>query len=213
MRNYKAYLFDMDGTLVDSEKLKGKALVKTCHIFNGNANVDLYKEVMGESWEQVASHFFNKIQINPNIAEFNFEFKKIYQEILLQELKTNKNAKNLLSVIKNKGKKIGVVSSAFGWMVNQILTQLNLTNFFDVVISKEQVTKHKPNPEAYLLALKKLSLPGKDVLVFEDSKSGLMAAQKAKCDSIAFRHEFNANHDFSLALKEISDFNEVREMI
>jgi HAD superfamily hydrolase (TIGR01509 family) len=208
MKNYSAYLFDMDGTLVDSEKLKGKALVKTCNLFGGTIDVDTYKAVMGKSWEEVASHFFEKAQINPAMEEFNSEFKPIYQEILFHELSTNPNAVELLSQLKNRGKKIGVVSSAFAWMVNQVLSQLNLTHFFDLVITQENVTKHKPDPEAYLLALEKLSLPASEVLIFEDSESGLTAAQKANCDSVAFRHEFNMNHDFSTATKVISDFNE-----
>ena len=78
----------------------------------------------------------------------------------------------------------------------------------EVVITNEQVTRHKPDPEAYLLTLEKLSVPSSDVLVFEDSKSGLIAATKANCDVVAFRHEFNVNNDFSLAIQVISDFNE-----
>ena len=163
---------------------------------------------MGKSWEHVAEYFFERSQIEPEMKQFNAEFKPIYQELLFQKLATNSNAVKLLSDLKNKGKKIGVVSSAFGWMVNQILSQLELTHFFDIVICKEQVTRHKPDPEAYLLALEMLSLSGTDVLVFEDSNSGLIAAQKANCDSVAFRHDFNINHDFSLAVQEISDFSE-----
>lgn len=208
MKDYSAYLFDMDGTLVDSEKLKGLALVKTCSLFGGTAELDDYKAVMGKSWEHVVEYFFEISQIEPEMKQFNAEFKPIYQELLFQKLATNSNAVKLLSDLKNKGKKIGVVSSAFGWMVSQILSQLELTHFFDIVICKEQVTRHKPDPEAYLLALEMLSFQGTDVLVFEDSNSGLIAAQKANCDSVAFRHDFNINHDFSLAIQEISDFNE-----
>jgi beta-phosphoglucomutase-like phosphatase (HAD superfamily) len=69
-----------------------------------------------------------------------------------------------------------------------------------------------PDPEAYLLALKKLSLPALEVLIFEDSESGLIAAQKADCDSVAFRHEFNASHHFNSATQVISDFNEFLEI-
>ena len=136
MNSYKAYLFDLDGTLVDSEKLKGKALVKTCGLFGGTTEVDLYKDIMGESWEHVINHFFKKTQIAPNIDQFNFEFKKIYEEILFPELTTNPGVVELLSYLKNKGKKIGVVSSAFGWMVEQILSQLKLNRFFDIIIAK-----------------------------------------------------------------------------
>ena len=208
MKNYSAYLFDLDGTLVDSEKLKGKALAETCRLFGGRVEASIYKEVMGESWFQVTKYFFKVAEIKPDIDKFNAEFKAIYQKLLRTELTLNPNVLELLTKLKAKGKRLGVVSSAFPWMVDQILSQLNLSGFFDIVITNEQVTKHKPDPEAYLLALKMLSLPGSDVLVFEDSNAGLIAARKANCDSVAFQHEFNVNNDFSLAIQVISEFNQ-----
>lgn len=199
----------MDGTLVDSEKLKGKALAETCILLGGQVKIDVYKAVMGQSWEFVANHFFKKAKINPKMEVFNLEFKKIYQELLFKELIPNLNSVALLTRLKVKGKKMGVVSSATKWMADQILLQLNLTDFFDFVITKEDVANHKPHPEAYLLALEKLSLPSSEVIIFEDSEAGLIAASKSNCDSIAFKHAFNANHDLSLALRAISDFNEI----
>ncbi|GAB1452691.1 HAD family phosphatase [Draconibacterium sp.] len=207
MKSYSAYLFDMDGTLVDSEKLKGLALVKTCGHFGGCVDVDSYKMVMGKSWGEVTNYFFAKAQIAPDFYEFNAVFKQAYQELLLNELKPNSNVVELLSNLKERGKKIGIVSSAFGWMVDQVLTQLDLKKFFDVVVTQEDVTLHKPDPEAYFLALKKLELPGSEVLIFEDSESGVVAAKNAGCDTVALMHDFNTNHDFSLALRAIEDFN------
>ena len=200
----------MDGTLVASEKLKGKALTETCILLGGQVEVEVYKDVMGQSWECVVSHFFEKAEIQPEIETFNLEFKKIYTELLFKELIPNLNSVALLAKLKATGEKIGVVSSATKWMVDQILLQLNLTVFFDFVITKEDVTNHKPHPEAYLLALEKLSLSSSDVLIFEDSEAGLIAAKRANCDSIAFQHEFNMNHDLSLAIETISDFNEIK---
>ena len=209
MKNYTAYLFDLDGTLVDSEKLKGKALAETCSLFGGTVDVNVYKTVMGERWLNVTNHFFAMAKIDPEIDEFNSEFKKIYQELLLKELTPNPNVVELLFKLKALRKKMGIVSSGSDWMVGQVLSQLDLSDFFDLIISKEQVTKLKPDPEAYLLALKKLGLSSAEVLIFEDSNSGLIAARNANCDSIAFKHEFNANHDLSLAIQTISDFNEI----
>ncbi|MCK5814806.1 MAG: HAD-IA family hydrolase, partial [Flavobacteriaceae bacterium] len=104
---------------------------------------------------------------------------------------------------------MGVVSSATKWMADQILLQLKLMDFFDFIITNEDVTNHKPHSEAYLLALEKLTLPSSEVLIFEDSEAGLIAANNANCDSVAFKHDFNANHDLSLAIRTISDFNDI----
>lgn len=100
MKNYTAYLFDLDGTLVDSEKTKGKALAKTYSLFGGKLDVNIYKTVMGERWLNVTNHFFTRAKIDPDIDEFNAEFKNIYQELLLKELTPNPNVVELLIKIK-----------------------------------------------------------------------------------------------------------------
>jgi HAD superfamily hydrolase (TIGR01509 family) len=199
----------MDGTLVNSERFKGQALSEACLIFGGNVDVNVYKMVMGESWNIVTSHFFNSANIAPNQDEFDSEFYKIYKKLLIDNLALNPSAKELILELKDKNKKLGVVSSAAAWSVNQILNQLELSEYFDVVINGQQVVKHKPDPESYLMALEKLSLPASEVLIFEDSNAGLKAAKSANCDVIAFQHEFNSMNDLSLAMQVISDFKEV----
>ncbi len=208
-KTYSAYLFDMDGTLVNSEKFKGLALSKACSEFGGNVDVNKYKFIMGESWLVVTKYIFETAGISPDLNAFNNEFGKIYKDLLSQNLALNPNVRNLLDKIKTAGKKIGVVSSAPRWTLDQILTQLELLPYFDLIISQEDVVHHKPHPEAYLSALQKLSLPSSEVLIFEDSNAGINAAIKANCDVVAFEHEFNINNDLSLAIKVISDFKEV----
>lgn len=141
--------------------------------------------------------------------EFNNEFNRIYKRLLRDELRLTSYVKEFLLDLSEKGMKIGVVSSGAAWMVNQILEQFQMSELFDIVITKENVTQHKPNPEAYLLALNELQLTSSDVLIFEDSSAGLLAAKGANCDAIAVEHEFNSNNDLSLALKVITDFCEI----
>lgn len=66
LKEYQVYLFDMDGTLVNSEPLKGKALALACGDYGSNVDFNLYKEVMGESWSVVTGHFFTHANISPN---------------------------------------------------------------------------------------------------------------------------------------------------
>jgi len=206
---YKAYLFDMDGTLVNSEPLKGKALALACTFYGEQPDYHIYQDVMGQDWPTVTQHFFKASKINPNSDEFNLHFKNHYQALLKEQLKLTKNVKPYLNHLKLKGYKIGLVSSAAGWMLEQILRQLALEEYFDIFISQEDVDKHKPNPEAYLLALEKLGLTPDKVMVFEDSYAGISAATKAGCDVIAINHEFNRYNDLSGAKASISDFSEL----
>jgi len=209
VKNYSAYLFDMDGTLVRSESLKGKALSETCGCFGKQVDVDIYKEVMGESWEIVTSFFFEKGQFKPNRREFDRIFNNSYEKLIHKEVELNLNVKQFLDKIVLHKRKIGLVSSAPRWMVEYVLKKFNMEDYFNVLITKENVKNHKPNPEAYLLALDKLSLSGNKVLVFEDSYAGVKAAKNAGCDVVAFQHEFNIKHDFSLSLQVISDYSKI----
>ncbi len=210
MNKYSAYLFDMDGTLVDSEKLKARALVATCRLLGGNAHENDYREVMGQSWEHVTEHYWRISGISPEITAFNSTFQPLYMDLLDRELKLTPGAKEFVQRLKGKGIKTGVVSSAFSWMVKKVLTTIEMSGHFDLIVSKENVQHHKPHPEAYIYAANQLKLMPKEVLVFEDSHAGIEAASKARCDVIAIQHDFNTGHDFSAAKEVLADFTSCR---
>ncbi|CAG8998278.1 MAG: Phosphorylated carbohydrates phosphatase [Candidatus Celerinatantimonas neptuna] len=94
-------------------------------------------------------------------------------------------------------------------MVDNILTSLQLENAFDLVITQEHVTKHKPDPEAYTLALAKLAASPDQTIVFEDSTAGIRAGKSSGCDVIAVKHGFNGKNDLSGAVKAISTYDEM----
>ncbi|MBW3698462.1 HAD family phosphatase [Vibrio sp. T187] len=209
MKDYQAYLFDMDGTLVNSEPLKGKALALACADYGASVDFNIYKAVMGESWPVVTGHFFTNAQISPNIDEFNQYFRAHYQSLLSSHLELTRGAKSYIEMLKESGKKCAVVSSAATWMVESILTALELNNAFEVVITQEHVTKHKPDPEAYHLALSLLSVSPNDTLVFEDSHAGISAGVASGCDVVALKHEFNGCNDLSAAIQAIDSYEEL----
>jgi HAD superfamily hydrolase (TIGR01509 family) len=204
----KAYLFDLDGTLAASEALKARALAQACVSYGAEANYLIYAEVMGEDWPTVTRHFFKKYSLNPAIDEFNDRFRGFYLDLIEAEIATTQGARQFVFDTRNSGIKAGVVSSAATWMVERVLSKLNLQNSFDLIITREDVTHHKPHLEAYLLALSRLRVSANETLVFEDSSAGLKAATAAGCRCIAVRHAFNSKHDFSGAFCEIGSFSE-----
>ena len=210
LNKYKAHLFDLDGTLVASEELKGKALAMACSKYmkhEQELDFNIYRTVMGENWEIVINHFFSMAGISPQHSEFNNTFRSIYEKLLHDEAELTAYAKEYILSLKKENRKIGIVSSSATWMINQLLKQLDIASLFDVVIAREHVTKHKPDPEAYQLALSQLSMICEEVLIYEDSRVGLTAANAAGCDAIAVRHDFNIENDLSLAMNVITDFS------
>jgi HAD superfamily hydrolase (TIGR01509 family) len=204
-----AYLFDLDGTLAASEVLKARALARACTSYGAKADYVIYADVMGDDWPTVTGHFFKRYNLRPAFDEFNDRFRGFYLDLIEREISETQGAIQFVLETRNGGIKTGVVSSAATWMVEKVLAKLNLQNSFDVVITQEDVARHKPDPEAYLLALSQLRVSARDTLVFEDSSAGMKAAKAAGCHCVAIRHAFNRKHDFSGALRVIESFSEV----
>ena len=76
------FMLDLDGTLVDSEPLKGMALADTCSLYSHPVDSNIYAEVMGRDWDTVLSHFFEQAGINPDRDEFTGKFRHRYLELL-----------------------------------------------------------------------------------------------------------------------------------
>ncbi len=209
MKNYDAYLFDMDGTLVNSEPLKGKALALACLDFDGHIDDTVYQDVMGKSWHIVTEYIFHHAAINPTLTEFNFHFQKHYQGLLDEQIDVNLGVREYLTYLNQKKYKCALVTSSKYWAVELILNKLRLRHFFDVIVTQEDVRNHKPDPEAYLLALSKIGVSTKNALIFEDSYSGVLAATRSGCDVVGFQHNFNHQNDLSSSQRLISDFSEL----
>lgn len=204
-----ALMLDLDGTLVDSEPLKGLALAETCGQYSSAVSPAIYAEVMGSDWSTVLAHFFRQAGIHPDPDEFTEQFRHRYLAYLETRLQLTQGAESFLAQASERKIRLALVSSAAPWMVDKILALTGLKDAFEIVISQADVTRHKPNPEAYLLALQRLRTTPMDSIVIEDSTSGLLAAHGAGCRSIAIRHSFNRQHDFSLAALEVPNFNDL----
>lgn len=193
----KTVLFDLDGTLANTEVLKAQGLSLAVRHFGGFVAPGVYKNVMGQSWEAVTAKFFQRANIQVPLQEFDPVFREIYGsliETLVPDLKTEK----LVQSLNAKNYELGLVSSAAPWMIDKILTRLNFKNTFDAIVGGDDVKHHKPDPEAYLVMLKKLNAEPVSTIVFEDSESGFQAANSANLKVYGIRHEYNEGHDFSL---------------
>ncbi|MBR1092542.1 HAD family phosphatase [Bradyrhizobium manausense] len=207
----KVYLFDLDGTLAASEPLKARALANACASYGVEADHLIYADVMGADWKTVTAHFFSTYRLNPPLDEFDARFREYYLDLIEAEVTETRGASGFVRESRKRGIRVGVVSSAAPWMVERVLSKLELSGAFDLVVTQEDVTSHKPDPEAYLLVLSRLRTSAAETLVFEDSYAGLKAANAAGCNCIVVRHAFNGKHDFSAALRVIDGFSEFHE--
>lgn len=183
----KAVLFDLDGTLIDSE-----------YFYFSNWAPILSEEfdlhITYEEWiEYFAGHTlvrnvgFLKEKFNIDTTE---EFmwtttRANYAKSDMTTIRLMPFAKETLDMLKSKGIRVALVTSSYLTTVNTVLGHHNLLEYFEFFITRELVEKPKPNPEPYLLAAQKLGLPKEDILAVEDTITGFTSATNAGLTCIA----------------------------
>lgn len=186
IKDKKAVLFDLDGTLVDSNKLWGQALKNVAN--NVGLEFFLIEDTPGftilDKWQNALEKTSKDIKISAKDLA-----KNTYTEFL--DLVKTQGIDTILGFWKlgvelkiEKKLKLGIVTNSPRDVAKQVIEHLKLTDVFDIVIGVDDVKRQKPDPQMYLLAAKKLGVKPKEVLVFEDSVVGAIAADRAKMDVV-----------------------------
>ena len=167
----KAILLDLDGTLVDTEKLDDITMQKVLKT-NGLLKS---KKFIGYTLEEYVKAITKDKKFQNKIKNgFIKEYEKILEKT---ELKINHQ---LLKLLKRENDvKIALVTSNNKRLTSFILTKLGIKKFFDIIVTCEDVENQKPHPEPYLRAIKRLNINPKDCIAFEDSKQGMLSAKSA----------------------------------
>lgn len=203
----KAMIFDLDGTLVQTEKLKAlsyaRAAVELCPFEIKESEVlEAFKEVVGLSRQQVASSLVERFGLEETARNRMDEFGvstpwqafvqvrlAIYQQMLAdpQVIRDNQWPHNLalLAQARRENCKVGLATMSYCSQVKRVLEILELNDVFDFVASRDDVKHGKPDPEIYLLAARELGVNPRESLVIEDSPSGVQAALKAGMNVVA----------------------------
>lgn len=203
----KAIIFDLDGVLIESEKLKAaswKRIFQEYGIDNGD---EWYISNIGMTRLDLCKKAIQDFSL-PATAEELYEKKiKTYSEIL-ENAELIDSAINFLKSIPRDKYKIGLAAST-----NKIIIEKQmkaLINHFDVIVSGEdEVTNNKPDPEIYLLTAKKLGINRDECVAIEDSSSGLESAKNAGMKCIVVSTEYTKNQDFSKADIVVDNMSEL----
>jgi len=187
----KGFLWDMDGTLCNTEAVHALALLKVINKWEPAqvfSQTELQDFGIGLTDTMVFEKLKNKgLFENRNIEEF-LEFKN---DSFLNALKSIDNqqifhekVRDLLIHIKDHQFKLGLVTSSERAPTELTLNKLAVTSYFDLIITQEDTAKNKPDPAPYLLAMNSLKLEKQQTLIFEDSIPGLQAAKTSGANVI-----------------------------
>jgi beta-phosphoglucomutase len=141
-------------------------------------------------------------------SDYFKEKKKIFFSFE-KKIKPNPGVLNLLKDLKKNKVKLALSSSNERENILFFLDKHNLNKYFDLILTSEDVKKHKPNPEAFLKPTKLLKVNPKDCVGIEDSLQGIVSINKANLKSIALLSEFTTKSDFkklnaSLIIKSLN---------
>ncbi|MDE5707142.1 MAG: HAD family phosphatase [Alistipes sp.] len=182
----RGVLFDMDGVLVDNTQAHIRAFELFCRRYGvtdwesklqsafGMGNDDIMRLILPETILQEKS-----------IEELGKEKERIYRELYAPEIRPLPGLTNLLEALCARNIPCAVGSSGGRENVDFVLRSCRIESYFACIVSGDQVTRCKPDPEIYLKAAAGLHLEPKQCLVFEDAKAGIEAARRAGAGRIA----------------------------
>lgn len=189
MTSLKALLFDMDGTLIETESINARAYALALKRFDVNVGENQIQQLIhGKHWSQFLPAICqNKVGLKDYVKVA--ELKQIIYKDLIHEARVNEH---LICLINNCSTflKIGLVTTASKAAVSVIIPKLNLVRSFDCLVTGDDVKEKKPAPDAYMLAAKILGVTSNECLVFEDSATGIESASSFGA-SVLQVHPFN----------------------
>ena len=207
-RRTKAILWDNDGVLVDTERLYFRSNVQIL----AGVGVTLTKEMFVELFlvqGRGAWHLAAEKGISPSdIERLRGERNALYGALLEQESIVIDGVREVLGALDGKYV-MGVVTSSRRDHFERIHRSTDLMHYFDFVITGDDCTMMKPNPEPYLLAVGRSGCSKEECLAVEDSERGMTAAKDAGIRCVVVPTALTRNSNFARADAKLESIKEV----
>ena len=204
IKNIKACIFDLDGTLVDSMWMWPDIDREYLGRFGIEYDDNLKNEIDGISFHETAVYFKNKFGISDSVEKICKDWEDMAYDKYKNEVKEKRGCQKFLEQLKSKGIKMGIATSNKRSMVDVVLESLGMKNFFEVITTSDEVKKGKPAPDVYLTTAKLLNVEPKHCLVFEDVVAGIIAGKSAGMKVCAVEDDFT--REVRQRKKELSDY-------
>ena len=211
---YKALLFGSIGTLVETSEIQRKSFNEAFK----KKGLDWYwtkkeyiKLLNKSGGRDRIAEYAKKKDIKVNAGQLRNLKTKLFNNYLKKNhLKLRPGVKNIINFCNKEKIKLAFTTSTSKNNINSILFSLRKSisqKNFNFIGNSKLVKNLKPNPDIYLLALKKLKLKSTECLAIEDSQESLNSAVNAKIKCIIFPGKFHLNKKFKNAYKKLSKLN------
>ena len=205
----KAFIFDLDGTLVNSMWMWPEIDREFLNNRGFEVPADLKEEIDGLSMWDDAIYFKKRF----GFKDTEQELIDIWNDHYENDTPLKPGARELLDYLKEKGIKTGLATSNSLVLCEASLRSNGVYDYFDAIVTSEDVVHGKPDPQCYQIAAERLGTNPADCLVAEDLPAGLTAAKSAGMTAIAVEDDYSRQYEADK--KSLSDFiiSDYRELI
>ena len=184
---YRAFLFDLNGTMIDDMHYHIRAWHDILNSLGANITMERMKaECYGKNDELLERMFPGRFTAAEK-RQMSYDKEKTYQQAFLQELKLVDGLSRLLEEARERGIRMAIGSAAIMFNIDFVLDNLSIRPYFDALVSADDVSRSKPDPETFLRCAKALSVDPASCLVFEDAPKGVESAARAGMDAIVIQ--------------------------
>ncbi|MBR0226289.1 MAG: HAD-IA family hydrolase [Thermoguttaceae bacterium] len=195
-----AVAFDMDGLMFETESVYWKS----AEILLGRRGHEYTQEicdaVMGRTPEFAFRYFIQTFSLSEDWRSLQRESEDIFVELLKDGYETQPGFSELLDLLEERNIPRCVCTSSARRVVTEVLKKDGIGERFDFVLTSDDITRGKPDPEVYQLAARRFGVEAGAMLVLEDSSAGAASARSAGAPCCMLRAEHNFNADFSNAV-------------
>ena len=192
LSNYKALVFDMDGTLTDNMHYHHLAWMKFIELKKLGVDSETFeRDYHKGTLIEVMARFFPHLTTQEELREVGNEKEALYRNTYGHLLQPLNGLHPFLDALKTKNIPLGLATMGDQNNLEMTLQQLKITSYFHSTTGGDQVKKGKPHPEIFLTAAKKLDVAPQECLAFEDTVSGIKAAQAAGMQVVGIATQFS----------------------
>lgn len=191
LNNIKAAIFDLDGTLINSmwvwEKIDMDFLLKR----GLGVPFDLKDNIEHLSYFETAKYFKERFNLTDDIQSIMDEWNNMAFDEYANNIKLKSGAKEYLSYLKSLGIKIALATSNSVKLLEIVLKNNGIYEYFDVITTTNEVSRGKNFPDIYLLSAQKLGVFPEECIVFEDIFPAVIGAKSAGMKVVGVNDEYS----------------------